>query len=227
MEDTLNFKDIFKKSMLELDAFKNVSWVEIFWGLLISFLLGMFIYFVYQRCFRGVVYSHNYNVSFVLMTLITTLIIMTISTNIVLSLGMVGALSIVRFRTAVKDPLDIVYMFWAISVGIATGAKLYPIAIFGSLFIALVVFLLSRRKVKTAPFLLILHYEEALADEGIKTALRKMKYTLKSKTIRKQMTELTVELRINADNTAFVQSISEIPGVADVALVSYNGDYAP
>lgn len=227
MGETVNFQDIIKKSMLELDAFGNVSYIQIFWGLLVAFGVGMFIYWVYQKCYRGVVYSHNYNVSFVLITIITALIIMTISTNIVLSLGMVGALSIVRFRTAVKDPLDIVYMFWSISAGIATGAGLYPLAICGSLVIALVIWLLSRRKLKETPFLLIVHYEDAAADEQIKSALRKMKYTLKSKTVRKNVTELTVELRVNGDNTAFVQAMSEIPGVSDVALVSYNGDYAP
>src|SRR5690606_10888418 len=137
MNDVLNFDDIVKKSVLNLDVFKSVSYIDMLFGFLCSFAIGMFIYWIYRRCFRGVVYSYNYNVSFVLMTMITALIIRTISTNIVLSLGMVGALSIVRFRTAVKDPLDIVYMFWAISAGIASGAAMYPLAIFGSLIIGL------------------------------------------------------------------------------------------
>lgn len=146
MNDQLNFQNIIKKSVLGLDSFTSVSYIEIIFGLLCSFGIGMFIYWVYKRCFRGVVYSYNYNVSFVLMTMITTLIIMTISTNIVLSLGMVGALSIVRFRTAVKDPLDIVYMFWSIAAGIAIGAQMYPLAIMGSLAFGATLAWLSKKK---------------------------------------------------------------------------------
>ncbi|MFB9325898.1 DUF4956 domain-containing protein [Paenibacillus aurantiacus] len=226
MGDQLNFQEVFKKSIIEMEAFKQVSILEIVIGLLISFVLGMFIYWTYYKTFRGVVYSHNYNLTFVIMTMLTTIVIMTISTNIVLSLGMVGALSIVRFRTAVKDPLDIMFMFWAITVGIATGAKIYPIAIIGSLAISAVLFFLSKRKRKDAPYLLIVNYEERASDQ-VKIVLRKMKYVLKSKTVRKDQTEMTVELRLRDDNTAFVSEISAIDGVKDAVLVSYNGDYAP
>lgn len=225
-ESTTNFTDIFKKSVLELESFKQVSIIELVSGLLISFAIGMFIYWVYKKTFRGVVYSHNYNITFVIMAMLTTLIIMTISTNIVLSLGMVGALSIVRFRTAVKDPMDIMYTFWAITVGIATGAKIYPISIIGSLVIGLALFYLSGKKVKDAPYLLIIQYEER-ADEPVKVVLRRLKYVLKSKTVRKDKTEMTIELRLREDNTAFVNELSEIDGVMDAVLVSYNGDYAP
>jgi uncharacterized membrane protein YhiD involved in acid resistance len=171
------------------------------------------------------VYIHNYNVTFVLMTIITALIIMTISTNIVLSLGMVGALSIVRFRTAVKDPMDIIYMFWAVSAGIASGAKIYPVAVFGSLVVGATIWWLSRKKESTMPYLLILHYEKE-AEIEVKRKIRKMNTVLKSKTVRKEMTELTLELRIKGENTGFVNDFSEIEGVRDVALVSYNGEYA-
>lgn len=226
MGDAINFSDIIKKSVLELDSFRQVSIIELVYGLVISFLLGMLIYWTYQKTFRGVVYSHNYNVTFVIMTMLTTLIIMTISTNIVLSLGMVGALSIIRFRTAVKDPLDIMYTFWAVTVGIATGAKIYPIAVFGSIAVCIVLFILSRRKVKDAPYLLILQFDETAAEQ-VKIALRKIKHVLKSKTVRKDMTEMTVELRIKDDNTTFVNELSALEGVKDAVLVSYNGDYAP
>ncbi|MHA0856870.1 DUF4956 domain-containing protein [Paenibacillus sp. CMAA1364] len=226
MGDVINFSDIIKKSVLEFDAFKQVSIVELMYGIIISFVLGMLIYWTYQKTFRGVVYSHNYNVTFVIMTMLTTLIIMTISTNIVLSLGMVGALSIIRFRTAVKDPMDIMYTFWAVTVGISTGAKIYQIAVFGSIAICLVLFLLSRRKVKDAPYLLIIQYNENVGEQ-VKIALRKTKHVLKSKTVRKDMTEMTVELRIRDDNTNFVNELSSLEGVKDVVLVSYNGDYAP
>lgn len=223
--DYINFQDIIKKSVLSMEAFRTVSYVDIILGLLASFGVGMFIYLIYRKTFRGVVYSYNYNVSFVLMTMITALIILTISTNIILSLGMVGALSIVRFRTAVKDPLDIVYMFWCIAAGIACGAKLYPIALIGSLAVGLTLLLLSRRKVREQPYLLILKFTEEAATE-VRKMMSKMNYRLKSKTVRKQYTELTVEVRIRDENTAFVNEFGGIEGVQDVSLINYSGDYA-
>ncbi|RAP73975.1 DUF4956 domain-containing protein [Paenibacillus montanisoli] len=226
MGDTINFQEVIKSSILELEAFRQVSIVEIVVGLLISFLLGMFIYWTYYKTFRGVVYSHNYNLTFVIMTMLTTIVIMTISTNIVLSLGMVGALSIVRFRTAVKDPLDIMYMFWSITVGIATGAKIYPIAILGSIAVSAVLFILAKRERKDLPYLLIVNYEERASDQ-VRAVLRRKKHVLKSKTVRKDMTEMTVEIRLSDDNTSFVNQISNFDGVKDAILVSYNGDYAP
>lgn len=225
MGDSLNFQDVVKQSILHLEAFRNVSYIDVLLGLAVSFGIGMFIYYIYRKTFRGVVYSYNYNVTFVLMSMITTLIIMTISTNIVLSLGMVGALSIVRFRTAVKDPLDIVYMFWAISVGIATGAKLYPVSLLGSLAVGAALLFLSRRKIREQPYLLIIrHTDESIGE--LRTRLRQMNYQVKSKTVRKNFTELTLEMRLRDDNTAFVNELSRIEGVQDVSLINYTGDYA-
>ncbi|KGR76877.1 DUF4956 domain-containing protein [Ureibacillus manganicus] len=221
----MSFEDFFKNSVLQLEAFRSISYVNMIFGLLFAFLIGMFIFWVYKKTFRGVVYSYNYNISFVLMTMITSLVIMTISTNIILSLGMVGALSIVRFRTAVKDPLDIVYMFWALSAGIACGARIYPLAIGGSLVIGAVVVLLSRHKIREQSFLLIIrHTDEAVGS--LRSELRKLNTKLKSKTVRKGYTELTVEITLRDDNTNFVHVISEIDGVNDVSLVNYTGDYA-
>ncbi|HEY4623109.1 DUF4956 domain-containing protein [Solibacillus sp. FSL R7-0668] len=225
MDDQLNFQNIIKKSVLKLDSFASVSYLDIVIGLLCSFGIGMFIYWVYKRCFRGVVYSYNYNVSFVLMTMITTLIIMTISTNIVLSLGMVGALSIVRFRTAVKDPLDIVYMFWAIAVGIAIGAKMYPLAIIGSLAFGATLAWLSKKKVRGETYLLILQHNDEAGEEVRKT-LQKLNTKLKSKTIRNGFIEMTVEIRLVDDNTSFMNNLNSIEGLHSCSLVNYTGDYA-
>ncbi len=222
----MSFEDFFKKSILEMENFGRVSVPDTLLGLLISFAIGMFIFFVYKKTFRGVVYSYNYNVSFVLMTVITTMIIMTISTNIVLSLGMVGALSIVRFRTAVKDPMDIVYMFWAISAGIAAGAQIYTIALAGSIFIGFIVYWMSRFKGREHSYIVVMQFEDR-ATEPVVARLRKHGYTLKSKTVRREMTEMTVEVRLKDDNTALVRELAQLDGVKDVALVSYNGDYAP
>ncbi|WNR42339.1 DUF4956 domain-containing protein [Paenibacillus roseipurpureus] len=225
MGDSLNFQDVVKKSILHFEAFRNISYIDILIGLAVSFGIGMFIYYIYRKTFRGVVYSYNYNVTFVLMSMITALIIMTISTNIVLSLGMVGALSIVRFRTAVKDPLDIVYMFWAISVGIAAGAKLYPVALLGSLAVGAALLFLSRRKIREQPYLLIIRHSDDSISE-LRIRLRQMNYQVKSKTVRKNFTELTLEMRLRDDNTAFVNELSRIEGVHDVSLINYTGDYA-
>ncbi|MCR8657585.1 DUF4956 domain-containing protein [Paenibacillus endoradicis] len=221
----MSFQDIIKKSVITLDSFKSISYYDMVLGLVVAFGLGMFIYFIYRKSYRGVVYSYNYNVSFVLMTMITALIIMTISTNIVLSLGMVGALSIVRFRTAVKDPLDIVYMFWAISVGIAVGAKIYPLAIFGSVVIGIVIYWLSKRKIREEAYLLIIRHSDE-ATGGVRIETRKLSGKLKSKTVRKGYTEVTYEIKLKDDNTSFLQTIAELEGVSDASLVNYTGDYA-
>lgn len=225
MDEVLSFQDIIKKSILHLEAFRSVSYIDMILGLLCSFAIGMFIYWIYRKTFRGVVYSYNYNVSFVLMSMLTALIIMTISTNIVLSLGMVGALSIVRFRTAVKDPLDIVYMFWALTAGIASGAKMYPLALGGSLVIGLVIIWMSKRKVTEQAYLMIVRHTEEATD-ALRVEMRKLNSKLKSKTVRKGFTEITVEVMLRDDNTAFVQTISELEGVSDVSLINYTGDYA-
>lgn len=225
MDEVLSFQDIIKKSFLHLEAFRSVSYIDMILGLLCSFAIGMFIYWIYRKTFRGVVYSYNYNVSFVLMSMLTALIIMTISTNIVLSLGMVGALSIVRFRTAVKDPLDIVYMFWALTAGIASGAKMYPLALGGSLVIGLVIIWMSKRKVTEQAYLMIVRHTEEATD-ALRVEMRKLNSKLKSKTVRKGFTEITVEVMLRDDNTAFVQTISELEGVSDVSLINYTGDYA-
>ena len=225
MDEVLGFQDIIKKSFLHLEAFRSVSYIDMILGLLCSFAIGMFIYWIYRKTFRGVVYSYNYNVSFVLMSMLTALIIMTISTNIVLSLGMVGALSILRFRTAVKDPLDIVYMFWSLTAGIASGAKMYPLALGGSLVIGLVIIWMSKRKVTEQAYLMIIRHTEEATD-ALRVELRKLNSKLKSKTVRKGFTEVTVEVMLRDDNTAFVQTISELEGVSDVSLINYTGDYA-
>jgi len=224
VEDTINFQDILDTGFMNTTM--AVTLLDVSKVLFVSLLIGIFIYYIYKYSFRGVVYNHSFNVTLVLMSMITALVIMTVSTNIVLSLGMVGALSIVRFRTAVKDPLDIVFIFWSISVGIATGAKIYPVAILGSVLIAITIILLTKYKIKGQAYLLIVHYTEE-ADFAVNYHVTRLKHTLKSKTVRKNHTELVVEMKIKDDNTEFVKELSSIEGVIDVSLVSYTGDYAP
>lgn len=225
MDTTTNFNDVLKNSFLNDFMIGNLSIVDIALGLITAFVAGAFIYWVYKYTYKGVLYSPSFNSTLLVMTMITSLVIMTISTNVVLSLGMVGALSIVRFRTAIKDPLDVVFMFWAIAAGISSGAGLYFLTLFGAAIIGLVLILLSRKKHADTIYLLVIHYTET-ANEDVKRELQKLDYTLKSKIIRKDVIEQTAEIRLKIDNTAFMNRLGEIDGVRDVSLVQYNGDYA-
>ncbi|MBO8155715.1 MAG: DUF4956 domain-containing protein [Bacillaceae bacterium] len=227
MGDTINFQDLFRQGFQGLqNMMSSISLLDVAIALFIGLITGLFIFFIYRKAFRGVVYNHNFNVTLVLMTMITSLIILTISTNIVLSLGMVGALSIVRFRTAIKDPLDIVFMFWSISAGIAIGAKVYSVALLGSLILGVTVYFLAKHKLKGMAYLLIIHFKEE-AEYAVNYHLKGLGHKLKSKTIRNQTIELVVELKLKEEKTEFVQELSVVEGVQDVSLVSYNGDYAP
>lgn len=223
MNQLFTFTDVIKKGFLELDAFQAMSPLRIVIALSITLLIGLFIYFVYGISYRGVVYNRSFSAVLVLMSLITSMIIMTVSANVVLSLGMVGALSIVRFRAAIKDPMDIVFLFWAISVGIASGAQLYAIASIGSLFVGITVVLLSKMKHKRLTYLLIVNYDD-IAGDRVKMIIEKLEYTLKAKTVTNGTTELTLELKVRGYNTAFVNILALTQGVNNAVLVDYNGD---
>ena len=225
MNEMTNFKDVIKKSFLDTNFVNSLNSSDIFINLVVTFCIGLFIFFIYKKTFQGVLYTQAFNVSLVMVSLVTTLIIMTISTNIILSLGMVGALSIVRFRTAIKDSMDIVFMFWAISVGIANGAGYFKISIVGTLFIAVVLIIITKYRDSTSPYLLIVNYESN-GESDIKEYLKTVKkgYKVKSKTISNSGTELTIELRTDNDH-AIVSDINKIKEVSSCVLVSYNGDY--
>lgn len=217
------FTDLLRNSLSSSDFYGPVSFVDIIIGLLFSFLISMFIFYIYRRTYSGTLYSHNYNVSLVMMTLITALVIMTISSNLVLSLGMVGALSIVRFRTAVKDPMDIVFMFWAIAVGISCGASLYVISTIGSLFIGFVIVLLSRFRNSNDVFMVIIHYSEDAREEVFKI-ISSIDYRIKSKTAASGVIELTLEITLVGSDTKFIDKLSKVYGVRDATLITFNGE---
>ena len=212
---TLNFSDIFKSSFMEnISAFSVLDTII---ALTLAFVIGLFIMAVYKKTFKGVMYSHSFCVSLLALNLITTLIILAITSNVILSLGMVGALSIVRFRSAIKEPLDIAFLFWSISAGIVIGAGLIPLAVFGSLFIGIILVLFINRQTTDNPYLLVL---SCLNDESEK------EHVIKSKTVSAQNgIEVTVEIRLKEMETKFVNEISQISGVKNAVLVSYNGDY--
>ncbi|MFA9398078.1 MAG: DUF4956 domain-containing protein [Clostridiaceae bacterium] len=216
----MSFQDIFKSSFLESST--DLSVVSIGITLLISFLVGFFIFQVYKKTYQSVVYTKSFNLSLVMMTMITSLVIMAVTSNIVLSLGMVGALSIVRFRAAIKDPMDIVFMFWAIAIGIVTGAGLYLLAIVGSLIIGLILYVFNLNMKNETPYLLLINFtkDEAEAQVINKIKSKVDKYVVKSKTVNSSQIELTIELRIKNGEMGFVNSLNEIDSVSNAMLVS-------
>ena len=196
-------------------------------ALLLSFLLGLFIFAIYKQCYAGVMYSPSFGVTLVALSLITTLLILTVVSNIVLSLGMVGALSIVRFRTAVKEPMDIAFLFWAIAVGIVLAAGLLVLAVGGSLFIGVVLLAFSKRKGPETPYILLLHCQgeqaEQLARAFVASQVKRL--SLKSKAVESGLVELNYEVRLKEGDASFVNELERMEGVSRVTLVSYNGDY--
>lgn len=193
--------------------------------LLIALAVGGFLYLIYKKTFAGVVYSRSFNISLILLTMVSALVLMLISSNLTLSLGMVGALSIVRFRTAIKDPIDTVFMFWAVGEGLALGAGFVDVGLIGALVIGVVMVVITGAKGSgTAPYLLILHYDER-ASQQIKGLVKQLpKARVKSKTVQREGMELTVELRIHESETDFVDKFLRVPGVFDATLVAHQGD---
>ncbi len=203
----------------------NFNPLRVVISLALALVIGLYIFFIYKKSFSGVMYSRNFNVSLILITLVTTLVLMLISTNLTLTLGMVGALSIVRFRTAIKDPIDTAFIFWAVGEGLALGVGFFDAAIIGGVVIGIFVLLLSAFKVRAAmPYLLVLHYSEA-ANGPIKQMIKQLPGArIRSKTAQRDGIELTLELRLRDNETGFVEKFLRVDGVYDASLISYQGD---
>lgn len=221
----MTFNDIFKSSFLKNVA--GVSLLDMLLALVLAFCIGMFIFFVYKKTFAGVMYSSSFGVTLVALTMITTLVILAVTSNVVLSLGMVGALSIVRFRTAIKEPLDIAYLFWSIAAGIVLAAGLIPLAVIGSLAVGVFLLIFVNRKSHVNPYIVVLscadHDSEIKAQEYLKEQVNRL--VVKSKTARKGAVELNLEIRMKGDNTDFINTLADMEGINNAVLVSYNGDY--
>ncbi len=221
----MNFQDIFKSSFL--DNLSSFSILDTAIALALAFAIGLFIFLVYKKTYSGVMYSPSFGVSLVAMTLITTVVIMAVTSNVVLSLGMVGALSIVRFRTAIKEPMDICFLFWAIGAGIVLAAGLIPLALCGSIVIGAVIMLLANRKPHLHPYIVVIrcdgHESEVKAKELLEKNVHKS--IVKSKTAQQGFVELNMEIRLKEDNTDFINELSALDGVQSAVLVSYNGEY--
>lgn len=221
----MTFNDIFKSSFLE--NVTSVSILDMTLTLLLAFALGLFIFFVYKKTFSGVMYSSSFGVTLIALTMITALVILAVTSNVVLSLGMVGALSIVRFRTAIKEPLDIAFLFWSIATGIVLAAGLIPLAVFGCAVIGIVLLVFVNKKSHVNPYIVVLqcadHAAEQQATAYLKTHTKRC--VIKSKSVQKGQIELNLEIRLSDDDTDFVNELADLDGVRSAVLVSYNGDY--
>ena len=221
------------------DYFKNSVWesftssqgltmdtaTQILVSMLIALLMGLFIYKIYQIYFGGVVFSRSFATTLVGMSVLTCMLTLAISTNIVISLGMVGALSIVRYRTAIKDPMDLLYLFWSISVGITAGAGMYVLVITASIIMVILIHVLYHRQKRGMIYIMVVHYEGELTGDAVLRAMKKLRYQLKSKTFRGDLTEMTLEVYCRSDNTVFLENIKSLEKVRDVTLIQYNGEY--
>lgn len=216
------FSDIFKKSFLEEAG--RLTLDDFILGMLAAFLCGMIVYTIYRRFYKGVVYNNNFNILLVMTSLVTCFVVNVISSNVVLSLGMVGALSIVRYRAAIKDPLDVGFLFWTVAIGVTCGAGLYLISIMATLFIAFIYVLLVKVRNLKRRYLLIVKYHNDAA-EGVREGVSMLNKVLKNKTTVKDYTELTYEISLFGEDTDFVTSLSEIEGVSSAVLVEFSGDY--
>jgi len=232
----MTFSDIFKKKFLESFDTTNteVNIYTIIFAFLVALIIGTFIFFIYKYTFGGVMYSRSFNASLLGLTVITTFVISAVTSNVVLSLGMVGALSIVRFRTAIKDPMDLVFLFWAIGVGIVTGAQLYALAVIGSVVIGAIIFITSRRLSFDSAYLVIINCDNSKlsSSDSVENKCIDMmkkhtkKLRLKSKIVSAgKGTELIYEIRSKGDNTDFINEISTLDGIHNASLVSYNGEF--
>lgn len=221
----MTFQDIFKSSFLE--NVNAIPVLDMVLTMVLAFAVGLFIFFVYKKCYAGVMYSASFGVTLIGLTMVTALVILAVTSNIVLSLGMVGALSIVRFRTAIKEPSDIVFLFWAIAAGIVLAAGLIPLAVFGSLLIGLILLIFAQQKTVDKPYILVVHCADSEAEKACReyVAQNVKKLSLKSKSVAPGCIELNYEVRLKDADTDFINALAELPGVSHTVMVSYNGDY--
>lgn len=221
----MTFQDIFKSSFLE--NVSSVSILDMALTLVLGFAIGLFIFLVYKKTYQGVMYSSSFGVTLVALTMITGMVILAVTSNVVLSLGMVGALSIVRFRTAIKEPLDIAFLFWSIAAGIVLAAGMIPLAVIGSVVIGIVLLVFVNRKSYTNPYIVVIQCMDRAAEEAATAYLKSAcnRCVVKSKSAQKGCIELNIEIRLKDDDTSFINELSDMNGINSAVLVSYNGDY--
>ena len=221
----MSVQDMIKKSVLESGMFSQYDIPKILAALAVALILGSVIYLVYQKFYVGVIFSRSFAVTLVGMTVLTCMVTLAISSNIVISLGMVGALSIVRFRTAIKDPMDLLYLFWAITSGITAGAGMYALTLLTAVIIILMITLFYHKQQNGRIYIAVIHYQGTQAGDEIIRCFGKRKYFVKSKTMRNEKTEMAVEIYCRQNDMEFMEKIRSIEDVEDVTLIQYNGEY--
>lgn len=221
----MTFQDIFKSSFLE--NVSSVSVLDMAIALALAFGIGMFIFLVYKKTYQGVMYSSSFGTTLIALTMITTVVILAVTSNVVLSLGMVGALSIVRFRAAIKEPLDIAFLFWSIAVGIVLAAGMIPLAVIGSVVIGIVLLVFVNQKSHSNPYIVVIQCMDRAAEEKATVYLKSKcnRCVIKSKSAQKGCIEMNLEVRLKDENTDFINELSDMNGITSAVLVSYNGDY--
>ena len=221
----VTFSDVFKSSFLQ--NITEFSIVDTVIGMAFSLVIGLFVFLIYKKTFSGIMYSTGFAMTLVGLSLVTTLVIMAVTSNVVLSLGMVGALSIVRFRAAIKEPMEIVFLFWSIAAGIVIGAGMIPLAVIGSLVTGIILVIFANWKTLDMPYILIIDCKDEKAEENAMSIIGKSvsKYIVKSKTVNETGIELTTEIRMKDASTGFVNRLHEVNGVSGATLVTFNGEY--
>lgn len=224
----MSVKDMIKNSVLESAVYNQSmssgTYVTIIVDMMVALIIGYIIYSIYKRFYAGVVYSRFFAVTLIGMTTLTCMVTLAISTNIVISLGMVGALSIVRYRTAIKEPFDIMYLFWAITEGITIGANMYVLGAVGMLVMLVIIIGMSKVKENKGAFIMVVHLRSEEAKGEIMNELKSYVYSVKNSILREDTTELTIQIDMNQDDK-IAEKVRSIQGVDDVTLIRYNGEY--
>lgn len=221
----MSFNDIFNSNFLE--NVTSVSIIDTVLAMVLAFGIGIFVYLVHKKTYKGVMYSTGFGVTLIALSMITTFVMLAVTSNVVLSLGMVGALSIVRFRTAVKEPLDIAFVFWSIAAGIVLSAGMIPLAIFGSVMIGVILLVFVNRKPNEMLFIVVVNCNNREAEVEAKKYIEDnvKKSIIKNKTVSREGIELNIEVRLKNDNTDFINHVIELKDVNHAVLVSYNGEF--
>lgn len=221
----MGFKDVFKKSFLEGFTSMDITTAKIVATLFVSALLALYVFAIYRLVTRKVFYSKNFNISLAAMSIITAAIILAMQSNLVISLGMVGALSIVRFRTAIKDPMDLVFMFWSISIGIICGAGLYEVALVTSVAVTVFILVLDMIPVSKAPMMLVINSSQMDGEQQILDIVGKYSksYKVKSRNLSKGRLDMVVELRVK-DESGLVSEVAALDGMIGASLIAHDGE---
>ena len=221
----MGFKDVFKKSFLEGFTSMDITTGKIAATLIVTALLALYIFAIYRLVTRKVFYSKNFNISLAVMSLITAAIILAMQSNLVISLGMVGALSIVRFRTAIKDPMDLAFLFWSISIGIICGAGLYEIALVTSVGITVFILVLDMLPVGKAPMMLVVNSSEMNGEKAVLDVVGKYAryYKVKSRNLSKGRLDLVIELKVK-EESALVSEVAALDGMLSASMISHDGE---